>query len=424
MSRSSALVVVVFVVVLVAVVATFRHVRHVPPTTRTATLENGIVVDVAHVDGQDARAAAALLFRVGADHDPPGRSGLASVLRRVVRARIDAGTFAAHVDVHGDGAFTVLSTTGTPGEVDATLRALGRLLAAPGVTDDVVTAARAAASDEAARRRGGDPLLAAESWALESAAPSRAQGWRGGVADELSAVTRTELETFWRAVFGADVAHAVVVGDVDVDDAFDAVRGALGALPRSTGASLRSAPSTFVHGTLVMGDQPRAVAFATPGPAPDAPSFAPYVLLAARLSNAASSTTTPVKVEVHFDPAMGSSLTVTSSLAEGESADAGAARLRAFVGDVTARPFAVDERAAATARYAAFFDDGAAVRDLRAVAVARARRAQLGVTAEALATALTTTTASTTASTTALADGAVWFDEQHAAVAAAGGVLR
>jgi predicted Zn-dependent peptidase len=421
MSRSSALVVALAVLVAAGIgFAALERSRHARPGARTETLVTGLFVDVARIDGAP-QAAAALLFRVGADHDPPGRSGLANVLRRAVRARTAGPGFATRVDVDGDGGFTLLSTAGPPDDVDATLRALGRLLADPGLDDDVVQAARAAAIDEVTRRRGADPLLSAESWALEAVAPSRAQGWRGGNADELAAVTRADVESFWRAAFGADAGSLTVRGDIDVDDTIAVAQDAFGALPRSTGASLRAAASTFVHGTLVMGDQPRAVAFATPGPAVSEPAFAPFLVLAARLDTATKTTTTTTKaatkLSVGFDPAMGSTLVVTSLLAEGEAAEAGAARLRAFVDDVVQRPFVDDERTATRTRFAAFFGDGAAcVSDLRACTIAQGRRRQLGVDSRVLDEQL--------AATTSLADGATWFDAQHTALAVAGGVLR
>ena len=413
-SRSSALVAAVVgaFVVLVVVVVLRRGPAAERPEMATATLDNGVVVDVARVDGTD-RAAAALLFRVGADHDPQGRSGLASVLRRAVRGRLDATTTAVPIDVDGAGAFTVLSTSGAPADVDQALRALGTLLAAPRLGDEVVATARASALDEVARRRGADPLLGAESWALESVAPSRGQGWRGGVADEIAAVTRDDVENAWRATFGADVAGITVVGDVDVADTLVVAHDAFSALPRSTGATLRAEATTFVHGTLVMGDRPRAVAFATPGPAPGEPSYAPFVVLAARLASAA----TAAKFTLRFDPAMGGGLVVTSVLGEGETADDGAARLRSAIVEVVKRPLAAADLAAARARYAVFLGDvtGCAA-SLQSCAVARARRAQLGITGEAIAAAID--------ATTSLDEAAAWFDEQHATVAAAGGVLR
>jgi hypothetical protein len=421
MSRAARLVVIAVVVVVIVVAASLQHrARGERPTTATATLANGLVVDVAHVDGTE-RAAAALLFRVGSDQDPPGRSGLASVLRRVVRARLDDTTTPCPVaidggvdgGVDGDGSFTVLSTAGDPRDVDSTVNVLGHLLAAPTLTDDVVTAARAAAVDEVGRRRGADPQLAAESWALESVAPSRGNGWRGGLADELAAVSRADVEGLWRVVFGADVASVTITGDVDVDDVIANVERALGSLPRAAASTLRPSATTFVHGTLVMGDQPRAVAVATPGPLPGDASWAPFLVVASRLQVAAST----AKFAVHFDPAMAAHLVVVSPLTDGESADAGAARLRAAIVDVVQRPLAADEPASAAARYAVFLGDvGACAQHLRECAVARARRAQQGLDGATLARALATTTS--------LDSAASWFDEQHTSIAAAGGVLR
>jgi predicted Zn-dependent peptidase len=360
-----------------------------PPAAVVFRLANGVEVEL-RASGCGERATVVVMFAVGMDHDPPGRSGMAHVVARVLSGRGTAEAGADHtlysIEVAGD---QVLA------EVDAVAARMSRLeLAEP-----ELARARGEVLADLARRRGGDPLATATSFAAESVQPARGDGWRGGIAAEVEAITLAEVEAAWAAHYQPGNARVIVVGRFDEKTMRARVEAALGALPAGAPPVPRPPADATVTGTLVIGDAPTAVAIAVPAPAASDPLYPAFLILAARLANAT------------YDPlARGETLFVTGEVQPGERPEAAAERIRTELAPLLARPLAPADRAAARAR--------CCKDDLRALAVAHARRTGLRLDAAAFAKALDATTPAQ------LAEAAALFEPKRTAAVIAGGTIR
>lgn len=382
--------------------------RRAPPprlTERTFALGNGLEVElVAGPCGDGAEVL--LVHEVGADHDPPARSGLTRVLATATGREVATDHLRRRRAASADG-------------LPAVLDELAAELGGPGPAAAEVERARAEALAALAAARGGDATATAMAFAAESVRPSPGEGWRGGIAGELEAVTAAEVDAFARAHLQAASARLVVVGRFDPAALQARIEAAFAALPAGAAAPSRPSVPATVTGTLVMGDAPAVVAIAVPAPAPTAPAFPAFLVHAARATGAGGD-----ELAVTYDPLVEPALLfVTAAVAPGERPEAAATRVRAALATILARPLAPADLAAARARYRALLGGGgreleACRADRPGFALGRARRAQLGLDGAALGRALDATTAAQ------LADAAALFAAERTAAVVAGGAIR
>jgi len=377
-----------------------------PLAVQSFALPNGLKVDL--VDGQcGTDAGVALLFEIGADHDPAGRSGLTTVVQVALGAKLPTWMVESGLDHTGTAA--TVPVAGVDGAVDLAAGRMGTL----GLVDAELAQQLKLVSGVLARRRGDDPMLTAMSYAVESVQPSRGGGWSGGVVAEVEALTLADVDAYWAAHWKPANARLVVVGHVDPTALRAHIETAFGALPAGTKPVLRPPADSTVSGTLVMGDAPTAIAIAVPAPAPTAPTFPAFLILAARGGKA-----------ITYDPLTApETLYVSGPMAAGEAPDAAAARLRAGLAELPAPPVTAEDVRAVEEKYGTFLGVGAAeptacAKDPRTFALAWARRAQLGLDGAAVTKALAATTPAQ------LAEAARAFDPKRTAAVAAGGTIR
>jgi hypothetical protein len=261
--------------------------------------------------------------------------------------------------------------------------------------------------------------MMAMSYAAESIQPTRGNGWRGGVASEIEAIDVAQVAAFWRAQFTPRNARIIVVGDYDPRRLRARIERSFGALPAGTAPRSREPANATVTGTLVMGDAPSAVALAVSAPAPSAPDYAAFLILAARLLGHTSPDWT-----ARYDPlSLPETLFVTGPVRSTERPEAAADRIRTDIARVLAGPRTPRDVAAARDRFGLLLglhqlEPASCRRDPRALAVARARRAQLGLDELPLARTLAATTQEQ------LAEAAARFDSRRSAAVIAGGTIR
>lgn len=389
-----------------------------PPPTLVETsfaLENGLRVELLEGPCGDS-AAIALLVEAGMDSDPPGRSGMAHLLERLLAP---AGRPERRVWAGRDHTVDSVVVAGDRlmGELDAVAARLGRLE----VSDAELSAARAAVLDELARRHGGDAALTAASFASESVLPTRGDGWLRGVAAEVETIALPDVEAFHAASFRPGSARLVVAGRFDAVAVRARIETAFAPLAAGTAPTPREPTEASVSGTLVFGDAPAAVAVGVRAPALTDPLYPAFLVLAARLS------TSPAEArswEVSYDPlAAPDMLLFRGPLEIGEAPDAAATRIRNQVAAIVGRPLSPDDAIVARERFALFLGLGALDPEVcaagpRELAVARARRAQLGLAGTALADALDAVTAAQ------LSEAALRFSPARMAAVVAGGTIR
>ena len=247
-------------------------------------LDNGLRVDLLPAARGD-RAALVVLFEVGADHDPPGRSGMAHVVEHLLATSARAGrTLAPTVATRSGDDYTMYASEVPGGRIIEEIDDVASRLAGPPVAEADMNRARKQVLDEVANLQGRDAAATAMTRAGEALRPSRGGGMRGGVAAEVEAMTVAEVDAFRSASFGAATARLIVTGRFNVADAEKHIRASFGALPAGKAPEVRAAAGSRVTGTLVIGDAPKAMALAVAAPGLNDPLYPAFLVLAARLA--------------------------------------------------------------------------------------------------------------------------------------------
>jgi hypothetical protein len=384
---------------------------------RSVKLPNGLAVDLVAGPCGDSTALVVHLV-VGIDDDPPGRSGMAYLAARVLATSVPAGRAARTVEAGND--FTLYSVVVPAGALPDEISDAAAWMSKVAPTEADLARERPHVLEELAKLSGADAASTALHLAEESVRPTRGQGKRHGIPSEVEAITLPELVAFWQAHFKPGNARITVAGRFDAEKVHAHIEAAFGPLPAGTPPVARPPAAASVRGTLVMGNAPTAVALAVPAPAPSDPLFAPFLTLAARLTEKAS----PARTwEARYDPILRPELLfITGPVGPAEQPEPGAARIRAEVAAVLARPPAPADVAAARERFRVFLDPALdptlCAKDPRAFAIARTRRAQMGLDGAAILAALPTTTKEQ------LEQAAALFDAKLTAGVIAGGSLR
>lgn len=390
-------------------------------------LANGLAVDLLRSDREDA-AAIVLLLDVGLRHDPPGRSGMALLVERIFpTARTPAtpaGTLDALKAQHPLGFHTRVGADHTaftfvvpPDRITATIDDLVARLSSLQVEAADLERERPHVLANLARLRGGEAEPTARTFAAEAIRPTPAQGWRGGVAEELEATTVEELRDFLEHHARATNARLVVIGRHDPATLRKHVESTAATIPAGTKPTLRGDENSRVTGTLVMGDAPSALALAVSAPAPTDPTYAAFLVLAARLERP----TEPAKRwQSHFAPLESPEvLLVTDAIAPTETRREAAERVRREVSEAIAQPLGADEKARTLETYGPTLGlVPADATSLGAQAYALGRRAQLGLDPPSLAAAFDGLTAAD------LVEAAKRFTPESSAIVVAGGTIR
>ncbi len=193
-------------------------------------LDNGLRVELApSPDGDEV--ALVVVFDVGADHDPAGRSGMAHLIERLFATMGREGKPNRTVQTRTGPDFTyyglAVPTARLNEELDDTALRMSTL--AP--TEGDLARERQRLLEQVATMQEKDPLMAAMNKASESLRPSAGGGIRGGVAAEIQAMTFAEIEAFRRAHYGAATARLVIAGRFDLAEVSKRVRSAFSAVP-------------------------------------------------------------------------------------------------------------------------------------------------------------------------------------------------
>jgi zinc protease len=353
------------------------------PRAASLRLDNGLRVELLATSGGD-KAALALLFDVGADHDPPGRSGMAHLIEHLFSTSGVARKPARTADLHtATGADYTLYGIEVPAarimdEVEDVAARLTHLT--PTETD--LARERKRLLGEIATTQERDPLSAAMTRAAECVRATRGGGLRGGVAAEVEKMTLPEVEAFRRAHYGGATARLIVVGPLDVDEATKRIKAAFAGLPAGTPPEARPPAASKVTGTLVMGEAPTAVAIAVPVPAPHEPDYAAFLALASRVTASGN----PARTwKADFAPlARPDVLFVTSAIPAGQQGEAVAGRMRTDLNAIVTTPAAANEPDRVLAAFGAPLgmtpaSEEACAADPFATAFAVGRRAQLSI---------------------------------------------
>ena len=301
-------------------------------------LQNGLEVDLVAGPCSDA-AAIAVLVKVGIDHDPPGRSGMAHLAQRVMSTPTASGRAERVVETGSD--YTLYAVTAAGDRLFDALDEAAAWMARSEATEEDLTRARTPMLEELAKLQGADASSTAMSLAEEAVQPTRGNGKRRGIASEVEAITLAELQAYWQAHVKPGNARITVSGRFDAEKVKARIEAAFGPLPAGTPPAAREAADASVKGTLVMGETPSAVAVAVPAPATSDPLYPPFLVLAARLIEKPAQART---WEASYDPIKRPEiLFITGPVGQAEQPEPAAGRIRAEVAALLAQPPAPGE---------------------------------------------------------------------------------
>jgi zinc protease len=379
------------------------------PTPAAATqqfrLDNGLRVRIRPVQGA-GDVALLVLYNLGGDHDPPGRSGLAHLVEHLyITAAAGAAPartteaffqrYRAGCNAQTGDRYTVIATVFPKGDLEKELTEAAARMDNLRITAADFDREKRRLLDEVANMFGRIPTLGAVNVARELIRPTPRGGRKGGLPEHVNAITLDEVRTHWKRYYKPRNALLVLAGAVDEAAAHQAVTAHFARLEPGDEVPKPGEPGSPKAGAVrelsVRPLQPQAepvVCLAYAAPEPGSELYAPFLVLVARLWAASAQPgggDQTGRPSVYFplleDPAV---LGVSAAAKPNETAKQAIARLESFVADTVAPQFRDGERASARQTFA-FFLGTAEIPDLAiaqnpySVALSLARREQLGI---------------------------------------------
>ena len=326
-----------------------------------ATLSNGLRYACIEVPG--ARGLCAVLaVAAGADHDPPGQTGLGAVVAELLRLVHEAERVADRVQVELLGPVTLLSVVRTDGEAADVLAPWERVLGGRLEIDaDRATRAlwRAALrADDATQVFPGPILRGTAQRALLAGTPAGRQAV--GILAEMRAIDAGVLRSRCAAQFRPRHAWLVVAGGLPAAELDRAVQERLGSLPGGEAPAAAARSHDRLPAPVVQAAHDRLnapyVALALAAPAPASPSFASFLVAMEVLRGRATHDLRPARsgeasagvTPFEYDAARLPLVTINRRARDGGSMDEVREELAAFAARACGRVVAQDLELAAS----------------------------------------------------------------------------
>ncbi|MGO9914583.1 MAG: sigma-70 family RNA polymerase sigma factor [Isosphaeraceae bacterium] len=376
-----------------------------PPTAMPGRLllENGLTAMIRPIRGT-GDVALLVLYRIGGDHDPQGKSGLAHLVEHLY-VTAAAGTepartadaffqrYRAGCNAQTGDRYTVVATVFPQQDLESELAAAAARMADLRITAADFDREKTRLLDEVANMFGRIPALGAVNNARELIRPAPRGGRKGGLPDDVATITLADVRAHWARFYKPKSAILVLAGAVEEKPARQAVTKHFARLatgepvptPGSPGPAQAGALRERTVPVLQRQEKPQAC-LAYAAPEPESALYAPFLVLVARFYAASAQPGGAAgRPSVYFplleDPAV---LAISAAAKPAETAAQAFARLEAFVAQTLAPPLRADERAAVRQTFAPFLGtadlpDFVLARNPYGVALSLARREQLGI---------------------------------------------
>jgi zinc protease len=378
-------------------------------SSRTFRLDNGLTVRVRPIRGA-SDVALLVLYRIGGDQDPQGHSGLAHLVEHLYvtaaagpeparTAEAFFRRYRAGCNAQTGDRYTVFATVFPARDLEKELAEAAARMGDLRITAADLDRERGRLLDEVANMFGRIPALGAVNVARELVRPTPRGGRKGGLPEQVSAITLDEARAHWERYNKPRNAILVLAGAVDEAAARRAVTAHFSKLLPGEEAPKPGNPGSPQLGALrevaVQSIQPQAepaACLAYAAPQPGSENYAPFLVLAARFwaASARAGGGETGRPSVYFplleDPAV---LGVSATARPGEPAPKAIERLEAFVAETVAPQLRADERASARQMFAFFLEtaevpESALALNPYGAALSLARREQLGIDAGAI----------------------------------------
>jgi zinc protease len=220
-------------------------------TVEQFKLKNGLTVILRPIKGAD-QTALLVLYSLGDDHDPKGRSGLAQTLSSIYataaagpeKARtIDefSKRYLAGANVQTGDDYTLVTTLFPKADLDKELADAAARMGELRITAADLEREKPSVLAMGEFMFGGAPQLVASNRARERVAPVPFGGRRGGLPDQIAAITVTELQDQWTRYYKPKNAIVVIAGAVDIASARKIITDRFEKLP--AGETIPKAPA-------------------------------------------------------------------------------------------------------------------------------------------------------------------------------------
>ncbi|MDG3003044.1 sigma-70 family RNA polymerase sigma factor [Paludisphaera mucosa] len=402
-----------------------------PQRTTPIRLDNGLRVLLRPVSGA-SQVSVVILYDIGGDHDPEGRSGLAHLVEHVYVTAAAGGApvrsaeeffqrYPAGCNAQTGDRYTAFATVALASDLDAELREAAARMGALTITDADLDRERPRLLQEVSAMFDRVPTLAAVNNAREIVRPSPNGGRRGGLPEHVARMTADEVSERWRRYYKPRNAILALAGAVDPTTAKTLIERHFGAIPAGDELPRAGEPGTTPtkHAQIATttGAGPAISAVAVSAPQPTDPLYADYAVLGARLMTAGMDPTTAVQVHMPLldDPA---AMVASSVARDGEAPEDTTRRVDGWISGLIGKELAAGETTQVASMFGFFLGasdlpDEALGANLYGVAFALGRREQLGIDPARMKAAL----AGVTASSLRRAASEIFADSRRAAVA-------
>ncbi|MCA9306707.1 MAG: insulinase family protein [Phycisphaerales bacterium] len=269
------------------------------------TLDNGMRVILRPIDGAQSTALVTL-FTIGERHDPAGASGMAHMMEHLlvtaaagnIPARTAEVWFTTYAPPLGGANaqtgedYTVLATVFPNEHLESELDDLAARLEGLTITQSDLDRELPRLELELSNMFGGIPHLASMNLAREAIRPSGEGFRKGGLIDQLRAVTVDQAQRFADAYYKPRNALVVIAGGFDADQTRALIEQHVADIesgdappPMRNRANLADVPPQSIAIDAADWNQgaPIVITRAIAAPAPDSPHYAPFLVHITRL---------------------------------------------------------------------------------------------------------------------------------------------
>lgn len=338
----------------------------------TYTLDNGLEVTLINAPGAKL-SAMVVLYDIGGDHDPPGKSGLTHLLEHIyvtaATERQEARSVQQFVQQYPDGwnaqtgaQYTIIATVFRNDRLEHDLRDAADRMHDLRIAQSDLDREIPRVVEEVGNMFKGHPQLSAFNNGIELVRPSLHDGRRGGAPDEVRGITLVDLQTFYEAYYRPGNARLIVAAaDVDrirpmIDALFAGIESGTDIGP----APPRRKPTHDINDVINVRASgapaalPSAAAVALRAPTSNDDAYATFLIVAGRLFRSSDMMAAKPKALVQY-PMVDApeALVITTMVRDGETMEDARSRVEGLVHDALNDPVAPEDAAWVEANFGA-----------------------------------------------------------------------
>jgi zinc protease len=352
-----------------------KEARPAEPGSERFVLDNGLTVILRPIKGAESTALV-VLYSIGSDHDPAGKSGLAHLLEHMyvtaaagkASAR-SAEDFASRYPEGANGQtgdrHTVFAAVFPGKNLETELKDAAARMGNLRLGAGDLARERPRLLEEVGNMFGNLPTLAASNHARELIRPTPGGGRRGGLPAHVNALTVAELQDRWNRYYKPRNAIVILSGAVDPVAARMLITANFAQIAPGEGLPTPSEPAPpkglgqilalAVRSPVPKAESTACLAYAAPAPGSDL--YAPFLVLVSRLSARAIvlGATGPTGSPVYFTPLDdGAVVSISTTPKPGESTAGTFKRLEDFVAQTIEPKLGIFDRMATRRQFGPF----------------------------------------------------------------------